>query len=329
MKNAFTYASIGLAVTLLYVLLHFGMLPALISLCVAYLLAQALAGTSVWHHLGHRGPGIAAALVGLFPILVFTSLALGITSTVPNIQGQFSGLTDKLAHIVATWKAMLPPAVADKIPGDAALNDMLVHALKERAGAIAGVGKSWAVGALQVVVGALIGVLIFLDKSPAAEHVLSRQLNQRSKTFLATFSNIVTAQFFIALVNTGFTAVYILVLLPLLGLHMPYAGALLALTFFAGLLPVVGNLLCNAVLTIVSLSVSPSVAVASLVFLVLVHKTEYFINAAVVGGKTQTTVWELLIAIFLGEAIFGVAGLVAAPLYYAYIKQELKSAGLI
>jgi predicted PurR-regulated permease PerM len=32
---------------------------------------------------------------------------------------------------------------------------------------------------------------------------------------------------------------------------------------------------------------------------------------------------------FIGEAIFGVAGLVAAPLYYAYVKRELLDAGLI
>jgi hypothetical protein len=31
----------------------------------------------------------------------------------------------------------------------------------------------------------------------------------------------------------------------------------------------------------------------------------------------------------VGEAIFGVAGLVAAPLYYAYVKRELLEEGLV
>ncbi|WP_240746150.1 hypothetical protein [Cupriavidus oxalaticus] len=60
-----------------------------------------------------------------------------------------------------------------------------------------------------------------------------------------------------------------------------------------------------------------------LLFLVAVHKLEYFINAKVLGAKIKTTIWELLIVMFLCEALFGVVGLVAAPLYYAYTKLEL------
>ena len=47
------------------------------------------------------------------------------------------------------------------------------------------------------------------------------------------------------------------------------------------------------------------------------------INAKVVGARTQMSVWELLTAMFVFEAVFGPAGLVAAPLFYAYIKKEL------
>ena len=35
--------------------------------------------------------------------------------------------------------------------------------------------------------------------------------------------------------------------------------------------------------------------------------------------------WELLIAMLAMEAAFGVPGLVAAPIYYAYLKDELVS----
>ena len=68
---------------------------------------------------------------------------------------------------------------------------------------------------------------------------------------------------------------------------------------------------------------------ACLLFLVAIHKFEYVINAKVVGKRTNTAAWELLSVMFIGEAIFGVAGLVAAPLYYAYVKRELLDAGLI
>jgi predicted PurR-regulated permease PerM len=39
--------------------------------------------------------------------------------------------------------------------------------------------------------------------------------------------------------------------------------------------------------------------------------------------------WELLIAMLLMETLFGIAGLVAAPVYYGYLKRELAAARLI
>ena len=82
-------------------------------------------------------------------------------------------------------------------------------------------------------------------------------------------------------------------------------------------------------LTLVGLSVSPLVALACLVFLIAIHKAEYFINAKVIGHRTHMGVWELLSVMFLMEAIFGPAGLVAAPLFYAYAKKELEAAGWV
>jgi predicted PurR-regulated permease PerM len=83
------------------------------------------------------------------------------------------------------------------------------------------------------------------------------------------------------------------------------------------------------VIVVISLGVSFGVGVASLIFLVLIHKAEYFMNARIVGHEVQATAWELLIAMLLMEAVFGVAGLVAAPVVYAWIKAEAKAQGMI
>ncbi|MEO5738865.1 MAG: AI-2E family transporter, partial [Variovorax sp.] len=143
------------------------------------------------------------------------------------------------------------------------------------------------------------------------------------------FRQIVAAQFWIAAFNTLLTAGFLLVLLPLWGLRLPYEPALITLTFVAGLVPIVGNLLCNAVLTLVGLSVSPIAAAACLIFLIVIHKAEYVINAKVVGSRTHMAVWELLAVMFVAEAVFGPAGLVAAPLFYAYLKKELQAKRLV
>ena len=104
---------------------------------------------------------------------------------------------------------------------------------------------------------------------------------------------------------------------------------MIAITFVAGLLPVIGNLISNTVIVVVSLSASPTVALGSLVFLVLVHKLEYFLNARIVGAQIRASAWELLLAMLAMEAAFGIAGLVAAPIYSAYLKDELAARGLI
>ena len=104
---------------------------------------------------------------------------------------------------------------------------------------------------------------------------------------------------------------------------------MIAVTFIAGLLPVIGNLISNTVIVIVSLSVSPTLAVSSLLFLIVIHKLEYFVNARVMGTQIHARAWELLIAMLIMEAFFGISGLVAAPIYYAYLKNELSAGNLI
>ena len=100
-------------------------------------------------------------------------------------------------------------------------------------------------------------------------------------------------------------------------------------TFITGLMPVVGNLISNVVIVVVSLSYSLNVAIGSLLFLIVIHKLEYFLNARIVGSRIECHAWELLLAMLAMEAAFGIAGVVAAPIYYAYLKDELSDRGLV
>ena len=143
------------------------------------------------------------------------------------------------------------------------------------------------------------------------------------------FRRVVFAQVRISLINTVFTAIYLAVVLPLFGVNLPLVKTMIAITFIAGLLPVIGNLISNTVIVIVSLAYSPYVAIASLTFLVVIHKLEYFLNAKIIGTQIQSRAWELLIAMLAMEAAFGIAGVVAAPIYYAYVKSELMERGLV
>jgi predicted PurR-regulated permease PerM len=48
-----------------------------------------------------------------------------------------------------------------------------------------------------------------------------------------------------------------------------------------------------------------------------------------VGTKINARAWELLSAMLVMEALFGIAGVIAAPVFYAYIKSELSQAELV
>ncbi len=43
----------------------------------------------------------------------------------------------------------------------------------------------------------------------------------------------------------------------------------------------------------------------------------------------QAAAWELLTAMLVMEAAFGIAGLIAAPVFYVYGKDELVRRGLV
>ena len=85
----------------------------------------------------------------------------------------------------------------------------------------------------------------------------------------------------------------------------------------------------NTVIVVISLGVSGWVASISLVFLILIHKLEYVTNARIVGAKVHAAAWEILLALLAFEAVFGVPGLILAPVAYAYAKGELTHQGLI
>ena len=322
---------------LLLVMLQ-GLLPGLLCVCLGFLLTRWLAPRLVrLRRLGpggrgysHSGQSVAAALVMLSPLLLIAFALSHSRTYIVDAPQQYRELLDYLASTVLELRQKLPPDIADQLPaGTVEVQRVIASYLAAKAGTLAMAGRAWLTGLLYAYVGLLIGALAAVRSLGAARGPLTQQLVLRVARMGEAFRQIVAAQFWIAAFNTLFTAVFLLLVLPLWDLRLPYTPALITLTFLAGLVPIVGNLLCNAVITLVGLSVSPIAAAACLAFLILIHKAEYVINAKVVGRRTHIGVWELLCVMFVAEAVFGPAGLVAAPLFYAYLKKELAAARLI
>jgi predicted PurR-regulated permease PerM len=210
---------------------------------------------------------------------------------------------------------------------------MIASWLKTHAQTLRAGGLYIGIGVLHSIMGILLAVLIFFRHvtRPGQERSgpLARQLTEKMDRFSDAFARVATAQLKISALNTTLTAIYLLVLLPLFGVHVPFSSTLLIITFVCGLVPVIGNLVSNTVITILSMGVSIATAFASLAFLVIIHKLEYLVNSRIVGGETDSQAWEILMAIIIGEAAFGVGGVVLAPIVYAFVKRELADRGLV
>jgi predicted PurR-regulated permease PerM len=96
----------------------------------------------------------------------------------------------------------------------------------------------------------------------------------------------------------------------------------IGVTFLCGLLPVLGNLISNTVIVGISFTISPNMALAALIFLVVIHKLEYFLNSKIIGDRIKNPVWLTLLGLILGEKLMGIPGMILAPVILNYLKVE-------
>ena len=143
------------------------------------------------------------------------------------------------------------------------------------------------------------------------------EVSTRFRDFYRSFATVMGAQITISLINTGLTAIFIV------AVGMPHAALLIAVTFLCGLVPIVGNLISNSVIVFVALTVSLKLAIFALVFLVLIHKLEYFLNSKIIGDRIRNPVWLTLIALIIGERLMGIPGLILAPVVLNYLRVEM------
>ena len=325
-------ASWILAALALLFTLRLHLLPALIAGLLVYELVHVLAPLFARHMTTRRAKAAAIVVVSLFVVGIVSTASFGIVVFMKGEGGSLSALLAKMADIIEDSRSTLPAWVVEFLPRNAqGVRDTLSLWLREHASELQLIGKETGHALAQVLIGMIIGAMVSLrDALGDAERApLARALAERIFRLGEAFRRIVFAQVRISALNTFFTAIYLVGVLPFFGVHLPLTKTMIVVTFLAGLLPVVGNLISNSVIVIVSMAHSPQVAFSSLGFLVLIHKLEYFLNARIVGGQINAKAWELLTAMLVMESAFGIAGLVAAPIAYAWLKDELAALRLI
>lgn len=279
---------------------------------------------------------VAAGICVIGAGALLTAFGWGLTALVDDQNG-VAALMVKLTEALTLIRSMVPEHLASSIPDNANSAVVLIQEwLKTHSAALPGVGKKALTLVFHVVIGAFIGVMTavtvlrhhtFLASegipAPPSHPTWLTTFQDGVARFAKCFENVFLAQINIALVNAILTGIFLGIVLPLFGYEIPFVKTLTALTFFLGLIPILGNLISNTVIFLVALSVAPMAAFLALTFLIVIHKLEYFLNAWIIGTKIHVKSYELLTAMLVFEAFFGLWGLVLAPVIYAYIKEEV------
>jgi predicted PurR-regulated permease PerM len=279
-------------------------------------------------HFAKRG-GKPLAVV-LFLILVF-ALAYSLGYFINDTMRALPDIADNAIPSVIQWareyQIELPFTDYDS------LKDLASDTVKSQVNYLSNVAR-FARGAtsqfLFVVVGCVVAISIFLnprleldrEKHAVRNNLYSLCCDQIAKRFellYRSFAMVIGAQITISAINTVFTAIFVL------AVGLPYAVVVIGVTFLCGLVPVLGNLVSNTVIVGIGFTVSPRMAFAALVFLVVIHKLEYFLNSKIIGQRIRNPLWLTLLALVLGERLLGLPGMVLAPVVLHYLKVEASS----
>ncbi|MEZ0226853.1 MAG: AI-2E family transporter [Alphaproteobacteria bacterium] len=328
-----------------YYFTQFLMIAALCGIVQLGLLPAFLAGLLIYNFvdLGSRMLQRRGVVPGMGKILLLVLLALLVVSGIVFASLQVASylttgkeslfsLFQRMADVVERGRSLLPEWAQVFFPADtAAWQAASSEWLRENASRLSLAGRDAGIFIVRLIIGMIIGGMVAINPPQNKElrGALGTALKDRMMFLGKAFRRVVFSQFRISALNTCLTGIFLAIIMPMIGQPLPMVHVMVAVTFIVGLLPIVGNLISNTVICLIGLSVSPFAAIACLAYLVLIHKLEYFVNARIIGGQIRARAWEILIAMLVMETAFGLSGLVAAAIYYAYLKDELTAQKLI
>lgn len=323
----------GGSLAFLWMILHLHLLAAVLSGLLVFELVRAIAPRLRVSAIGSTAPQIVA--VSLIALAVITALALGIGALVGFLRDSgenLPALFERMALIIEGSRSKLPVWLLAYMPDSAEeLRVAVVDWLRSNAGTLQLGATTFGRTIAHVLIGMIAGAMIALHlaEPESGRAALAAVLTEQAGRLATAFRSVVFAQFWISTVNTALTWIYLSWVLPAFGVELPFRGLLVLVTFFCGLLPILGNIISNTVIFVFSLSHSLLIALVSLGYLVVIHKLEYFLNARIIGSHIRARAWELLTAMLIMEAAFGIPGLIAAPIFYCFIKDSLRDKALL
>jgi predicted PurR-regulated permease PerM len=206
------------------------------------------------------------------------------------------------------------------------LRALILEKMKENARSISTASGLLTRGFFQILLAIVISILRFVSSPPVPverrrglDAEVLHECRSRAAVFSASFELVMGAQILVAAINTAVAAIF------LIAFRIPFRTMLTLTTFVCGMVPIVGNVISNSLIVAAALTRSDQLAVFALIFLVVVHKGGYFLNSRIVGARTETPTWAILLGLLVGEALLGVTGVILAPTLIHYVREELRA----
>ena len=273
------------------------------------------------------------ALAVIIFLIALAAIAYGLGYFVNQTVRALPEIGDKAIPAIIAWAKQygieLPFTDYDS------LKDLAFDTLKSEVrflGSFAKVARGASTQLLFLAAGCLVAIGIFLNPSFKLRGNVSRsadlysgyceQIAARFGILYESFVTVMGAQIIISAINTILTAIFVV------AVHLPYGIVIVGVTFLCGLIPVVGNLISNTIVVAIGFTVSPKMALGALIFLIVIHKLEYFLNSKIVGWRIHNPMWLTLLGLIVGERLLGLPGMVLAPVVLNYIRLELSKTEL-
>jgi predicted PurR-regulated permease PerM len=305
----------GVAVTYGLVELLLRARSVLILIGLAFFIAAGLDPVVVW--LTRRGlPRWAAVTTVLLACVALVGAF--VAAAVPPLAAQTSALIGELpryVHDLQNHSSTLGK-LNDKYHMEQRVSTLLSSKGTALIGGIIGAGQV-VISAVSAMVLLAVMTVYFLAAMPRTKLFIYRLIphSRRPRAILIgdeiftkvggyVLGNVITS--FIAGAGTFFW---------MLAFGIPYPALLGLLVFLLDLVPVIGSTIGGAIVTLVALSVSLPVAIATLVFYVAYRLAEdYLLVPRIIGHTVQVPALVAMIAVVLGGVLLGIIGaLIAMP----------------
>ena len=264
----------------------------------------------------HRMPRWAAVTVVVVGVMVVISGFL--SAAIPPLVSQATALADKVPGYLSTVQdhSSHLGKLNDKFHIQQRLTGFLSGGSTSLAGGVLGAGKMVLSAATSLLV-VLVLAIYFLAGMPAIKQLFYR-LAPRSRRARATLigEDIFTkvGGFVLGNVITSLIAglgTYVW----LLAFGIPYSIVLALFVAFMDLIPVIGSTVAGVVVSLIALTVSLPIAIATAVFYVAYRQAEdYFLVPKIMGRAVELPAVVTVLATLIGGALLGIIGaLIAIP----------------